>query len=166
MTICKEYNLMLKEAISRKKQIKKLFDRIHKSKKSKELGLAINQFHHEAFEEIDCLKCANCCSSISPMITDNDIKRMAPALKIKPSKVVEQYLEMDDENDYIFTQSPCPFLNPDDLLCCIYTNRPKACREYPHTDDKRIMNLLPITYKNTFVCPAVYLVVQKLEKSL
>ncbi len=31
--------------------------------------------------------------------------------------------------------SPCPFLG-DDNYCSVYEARPKACREYPHTDRK------------------------------
>ena len=60
-------------------------------------------------------------------------------------------------------QAPCPFLDSDNY-CAVYDNRPNACREYPHTDRKRIIQLLDLTYKNTFVCPAVLEITEKIKK--
>jgi Fe-S-cluster containining protein len=57
---------------------------------------------------------------------------------------------------------PCPFLGADNY-CSVYDDRPKACREYPHTDRKRFYQILDLTLKNTSTCPAVHLVIEKLK---
>ncbi len=125
-----------------------------------EVDALFQKLHDEVFEEINCLDCANCCSTISPIITDRDIDKMAKALRIKPSEVVTKYLRIDEDNDYVYRNHPCPFLGADNY-CSIYEDRPKACREYPHTDRRKIQQLFNLTLKNAKVCPAVYLVLEK-----
>jgi len=134
-------------------QIEKVFKRI-KKKKPKKLDAFVHSVHDEVFEEIDCLSCGNCCKSLGPRITDVDISKMAKHLRIKPSKVVTDYLILDEDNDYVFKTMPCPFLMPDNY-CMIYDSRPKACREYPHTDRKKFFQLLDLSILNLDTCPAV-----------
>jgi Fe-S-cluster containining protein len=135
------------------KRNKKLAESLVK-KKPRNLDSVAKQAHNRAFAHIDCLACANCCKSISPIVTDNDIQRIARHLRIRPSQMVESYLLLDDEHDYVFKQQPCPFLGTDNY-CSIYEVRPKACREYPHTDREKFYQLLNISVKNSIICPAV-----------
>ena len=152
----------LKEDANRKsKENKRFLDKL-KKKKPKDLDNVVAELHEEVFEYTDCLECANCCKSISPIIIDRDIDRIAKHLKMSPSALADQYLELDSDGDYVFKQAPCPFLMPDNY-CSIYEVRPRACREYPHTDRKRFYQISSLTYKNTFVCPAVFDVVEKLK---
>lgn len=156
-----------KEILSRIKQLagnaevdnKNLLKQL-KRKSSSEVDELFQRIHDEVFEEINCLDCANCCSTISPIITDRDIDKMARALRIKPSEVVERYLKIDEDNDYVYRSEPCPFLGADNY-CSIYEDRPKACREYPHTDRRKIQQLFNLTLKNAKVCPAVYLILER-----
>ncbi|MGD0710784.1 MAG: YkgJ family cysteine cluster protein [Bacteroidales bacterium] len=141
---------------------KKLFAHLKKNTPN-DLDIKAKEFHEKAFLDIDCLDCANCCKNISPMITDKDIERIAKFLKIRPSAFTEKYLHMDEDNDYVFNSSPCPFLDNDNY-CKVYDVRPKACSEYPHTNRKRFVQILGITLKNTFICPAAYEVVEKLKE--
>jgi Fe-S-cluster containining protein len=134
-------------------QIEKVFKKL-KKKKPKDLDTFVHNVHDEVFEEIDCLSCGNCCKALGPRITDVDISRMAKHLRIKPSKVVTDYLILDEDNDYVFKSMPCPFLMPDNY-CMIYESRPKACREYPHTDRKKFFQLLDLSILNLDTCPAV-----------
>ena len=76
---------------------------------------------------------------------------------------IDAYLEMDEEEEYVFRLQPCPFLGTDNY-CAIYASRPKACREYPHTDRKRFYQILDLTAKNTKVCPAVFNIVEELGR--
>jgi len=140
---------------------KRFLDKL-KKKRPKDLDRIVTELHNEVFEYTDCLECANCCRSISPIIIDRDIDRMAKHLKISPSHLVKQYLELDNDGDYVFRQAPCPFLLPDNY-CSIYEVRPRACREYPHTDRKRFYQISDLTLKNTFICPAVFDIVEKLK---
>jgi Fe-S-cluster containining protein len=121
--------------------------------------------HEKAFEEINCLSCANCCKTTSPIITDRDIDRIAKHLKIKPSALVGHYMRVDEDQDYVFKTAPCPFLESDNR-CSIYDVRPTACRTYPHTDRKKFQQLTELTYKNSFICPAVQRILALLEARL
>ena len=158
-----KYQQYLNLAESRKKENKKLLQRLKKLR-TKELDSLINELHEQAFEVIDCLECANCCSSISPAIKDNDIQKIAKSLKIKPSAVVEKYMSLDDEQDYVMNCSPCPFLMQDNY-CEIYDSRPLACKGYPHTDRNKMAQILDLTLKNTLVCPAVCFIFEELKKT-
>jgi uncharacterized protein len=140
----------------------KLQQRLNK-KKSTEVDDLFHMLHDEAFSKFDCLRCANCCSSISPIVTVRDIDKLAKHFKIKPSVFIEQYLHVDEENDYVFNQSPCPFLMPDNY-CMIYESRPKACREYPHTDRRKMQQIFKLTLKNCEVCPVVYEILEEMKK--
>ena len=141
----------------------KSFSQKLKKKKPKDLDTIVSQFHLDAFEKIDCLECANCCKSISPIITDNDIKKIARYLKTKPGDFADFYLYLDQDGDYVFKDQPCPFLG-EDHYCTIYSHRPKACAEYPHTDRKRFYQILDISVKNTLICPAVTEIFENLRK--
>lgn len=130
-------------------------------KKLEKMDQEIHFLHSEISEKTDCLQCANCCRSLGPAIYDKDIERMAKALRIKPADVVEQYLRVDEDDDYIFQSMPCPFLMPDNC-CSIYESRPKACREYPHTDRKKFYQIYKLTVKNAATCPIAYEVLMKI----
>ncbi|MEQ9413386.1 MAG: YkgJ family cysteine cluster protein, partial [Cyclobacteriaceae bacterium] len=110
------------------------------------------------------LDCANCCKTTSPIFYETDIERASKALRIKPGDFVEKYLRVDEDKDYVLKSSPCPFLD-DENYCGIYESRPKACREYPHTHRKKMVQVMELTYKNTMVCPAVLEMVERLQKS-
>ena len=47
--------------------------------------------------------------------------------------------------------------------CLIYADRPNACREYPHTNRKKMYQVLDLALKNTLVCPAVLEITRKLK---
>ncbi|TLX77683.1 YkgJ family cysteine cluster protein [Labilibacter sediminis] len=152
-----------KEMANNKAKENKAFVTRLRKKKPKNLDDQTHAAHTEAFEKIDCLECANCCSSISPIIIDRDIDKIAKHLKMKRSEVIDQYFKIDEDNDYVFQETPCPFLMPDNY-CMIYESRPRACREYPHTDRKRFYQILNLSYRNSFVCPAVYEVLESLKQ--
>lgn len=143
-----------------KKRITKLFKKI-KQKKPKDFNSIVLDLHEEAFDQFDCLECANCCKSISPIVKEKDIDRLAKGERCSPSAFIDQYLHMDRDQDFVFNNSPCPFLM-DDNYCSRYEHRPKACREYPHTDHSRIDRILPLTIKNREICPIVYIITEEL----
>ena len=150
------------ESKNRARENKQFLDRLHKIRPAT-LDAVTSDLHNEAFDHIDCLACANCCKTTSPILIDKDIERIAKRLKIKPSQMVEKYLRLDQENDYVFSQAPCPFLMEDNY-CMIYEDRPRACKEYPHTNRKRFYQILKLSYHNTLVCPAVLEVVEGLKQ--
>ena len=110
------------------------------------LDKLIHPLHKEVFKCTDCLKCANCCKTTSPLFTDKDIIRIAKHVRLKPSKFTEKYLRIDEDRDYVLQSTPCSFLENNNY-CSIYDVRPKACREYPHTDRIKQHQLLKLTEK-------------------
>lgn len=129
------------------------------------LDAAFHKAHQEAFSCIDCLQCANCCTTTGPLLTDKDIQRVAKHLRLKDVDFVSQYVRIDEDNDQVFKSMPCPFLGSDNY-CSIYDHRPKACREYPHTDRVKQHQLLNLHVKNVRICPAVEHVLKTIGNEL
>jgi len=134
-----------------------------KTKKPKNLDDLVHELHEEAFEKFNCLDCANCCKTIGPRLIDKDIERLAKHLKMKISDFIEKYVMTDEDGDFVFKEHPCPFLLPDNY-CLVYESRPKACREYPHTDRKRFYQILSLSHKNCETCPVVFEIFEELKK--
>lgn len=155
------YSEDIKKAEDQAKSNKNFLQKLRK-KKPKNLDDQFHQLHEKTFEEIDCLECANCCKTTSPIFQTSDIERLAKTLKMKVPAFIDEYLTIDEDDDYVLTSSPCPFLGTDNK-CIVYDSRPKACREYPHTDRKRMYQITSLTYKNTFICPAVSRIMEQLK---
>lgn len=159
----KEYIEWMKTADANKEAISKQLKNF-KKKKPKNLDDLFQKEHRAAFNKIDCLKCANCCKTTSPIFRNVDIKRIASHLRMSESNFVKTYLRVDEDNDYVLQQSPCAFLQ-DDNKCSIYEHRPLACREYPHTDRKHMHQILDLTLKNATICPAVSVILTEINKT-
>lgn len=146
-------------AKAKRKENSKFF---RKLSNQSDLDNHFHEKHEEVFEEFDCLECANCCKTTSPLFTNKDIERIARHFRMRPAQFTEKYLRIDEDGDYVFQSSPCPFLGEDNY-CGIYEVRPKACREYPHTDRKKMHQILDLTKKNYSICPAVFEIVERLK---
>ncbi len=143
-------------------QSKQFFEKL-KRKKPKNLDDAFHDLHDEAFEQMDCLTCANCCKTTSPIFYQRDIERLSKSMRLRPSEFITKYLHIDEDGDYVLNVAPCPFLDSENY-CTVYEDRPTACREYPHTNRKRMVQILDLTLKNTEICPAVFWIVEELKK--
>ena len=151
-------------AAQRKKENVAFFKKL-KRKSPKNIDSITQELHDEAFEEIDCLKCANCCKTTGPLFTQNDINQIAKHFKMKPASFIDTYLRIDEDNDYVLQTVPCTFLGADNY-CGIYEVRPKACREYPHTDRRKLTQIASLTIANTFICPAAFQIVERMKESI
>ena len=143
-----------------KKQHTKFVKRLSKQKGKKldELG---DELDAEVFEEINCLDCANCCSTIPPMLNRADISRIAKHLGMKSAVFQEEYLRQDEDGDTVMKTTPCPFLLEDNA-CLIYEYRPRACREYPHTGQEEFSQHLKLHAVNSRHCPAVFHILERM----
>jgi len=148
-----------KKSAEHQKQYKNFLQKADKNKVLKQLPV----LHEEAFEKIDCLKCANCCKKYSPRFKTPDIKRISRLLKLKEGDFIETYLKVDEDGDYVAKSTPCPFLGSDNY-CSIYDNRPSDCHRFPYTDEDVIIKRQPLTLKNSSFCPIVYYVLEGLIK--
>lgn len=134
--------------------------------KSPVLDLLFEKHHDLVFSNTDCLTCANCCRNYSPIIEPEEIPKLLNALNIDSAKLFSNYIEMDEEGDFVFQSQPCPLLDLDTNKCTIYNQRPKACAEYPHTNMKKIKNHLDLLEKNIDICPAANSILENVLKEL
>ena len=143
---------------------RKYFEKL-KKKAPKNIDTVMAQIHDDEFSRTDCLSCANCCKTTGPLFTPQDIERISKHLKKKPQQFVSEFLRVDEDGDHVLQQVPCAFLAADNY-CLIYDVRPKACREYPHTDRKKFQQISNLTLKNVAMCPAAFNIVEQMKKQM
>ncbi|OYX27974.1 MAG: zinc/iron-chelating domain-containing protein [Flavobacteriales bacterium 32-35-8] len=143
---------------------KKFFAKL-KNKLPKNLDYVMEELHEAEFKKTNCLQCANCCKTTGPLFTDKDIERIAKHFKLKPQQFITQYLRIDEDNDYVLQSVPCTFLGADNY-CSIYSVRPKACQEFPHTDRKKFQQISHLTLKNVAICPAAFNIVEEMKRRI
>jgi len=144
---------------------RKYFQKL-KKRTPKNLDLVMKDLHRDEFEKTGCLACGNCCKTTSPIFTDKDIQRISKFLKLKVADFISSYLKRDEDDFYVLKTAPCTFLDLNDNMCTIYDVRPKACREYPHTDRRKFIQITDLTLKNTEICPATFNIIEALKKKL
>lgn len=148
-----------KRSKDRQKQFRQYLQRADKNKVLKQLP----ELHEEAFRQVDCLSCAACCKNYSPRFKTPDIKRISRHLGLRESELIDTYLKVDEEGDFVVRSTPCPFLGSDNF-CSIYEARPSDCARFPYTDEDVIVRRQQLTLKNSTFCPAVFFVLDKLVK--
>ena len=115
-----------KESSSEYPTNKKVKDKI-KATRPKNLDAKFHQAHEQVFEKLDCLDCANCCKTTSPILIHTDIDRLSKVFRMRSSEFIDSYLFRDEEGDYVFKGAPCPFLGADNG-CLVYEDRPSLQR--------------------------------------
>ena len=153
-----------KKVQENKKAHRNFFIKLRK-KTPKNLDTIMEKLHDEEFKKTDCLQCANCCKTTSPIFTKKDIERISKSFRIKTRQFIDTYLNVDADQDYVLKSSPCTFL-ADDNTCNIYDVRPKACQEYPHTNRKSFEKISDLTLQNVAICPATFNIVEALRAKL
>ncbi len=150
-----------KQSLAHAKAYKAFLQRVNKNQALKLLPV----LHEEAFEQVDCLTCANCCKNYSPRFKTPDIKRISKVLGLRESVFIDTYLNIDTDGDYVLKTKPCPFLGADNH-CSIYEDRPSDCRRFPYTDEDVFVKRQSLTLKNTSFCPAAYVVMERLMQEI
>lgn len=161
----KRLKMLPKLAEDAKKENKKYFTNL-KKRTPKNLDDVMQELHDAEFAKTDCLDCANCCKTSSPIFMDKDIQRISKHLRMKVADFISTYLERDVDDFMVLKTAPCSFLDLSDNSCTIYDVRPKACAEYPHTDRRKFIQITDLTIANTAICPATYNIVEALKKRL
>jgi hypothetical protein len=83
------------------------FLRSLKQKSSKKVDRLALELHREAFSIVDCTKCANCCRTLRPVFSDEDIDRIAGHLGMVRDEFIAAYLERDEEQDRLANPRLC-----------------------------------------------------------
>lgn len=154
----------LQKAQNKYKENKYLMEKLKRMKR-KDLDELFLDIHEEVFAEINCMECGNCCKVLGPKVNNRDVDRIGKYINMRSGKVRKNYLEVDEDNDFIFQSMPCPFLKEGNH-CSIYDARPKACAEYPHTDMPNMQKKLHITLKNSLVCPGIYRILERIKEEI
>ena len=154
-----------KKSADRQKDYKRWLAKADRAPKRNRILEQLPALHEEAFGRIDCLQCANCCKQYSPRFKTPDIKRIARHLQLKESELIERYLRLDEDGDYVVRSTPCPFLGADNY-CSIYSVRPSDCERFPYTDEDVLVKRPALTQKNSTFCPIVYFVLERLMKAV
>ena len=164
MDLSEEIKNLKQNSLQKKKAYQKTIQQLKKLKPYDTDELFHTQ-HEEVFSEIDCLQCGNCCKTAPPLLLNEDINRISKKLNLSVKNFMQEYVVKDEDGDLVLNQSPCPFLGSDNF-CKIYEVRPNACREYPHTNRKKMHQVFDLTIKNAEICPAVVRILNNIEKTL
>ena len=159
-----QINILPKLAKDKHIENKKYFDKL-KKKVPKDLDYIMQDLHTAEFKKTNCLECANCCKTTGPLFTMTDIERISKHLRQKPQQFITTYLRIDEDKDYVLQSVPCHFLDSDNK-CFIYDVRPKACREFPHTDRKKFQQIADLTLQNVAICPAAFNIVEAMKRKI
>lgn len=117
----------------------------------------------EVWAETDCLSCANCCKTMTPTFTKEDIKRISAHFKQTPKEFKDKWLFKErGTGDMMNKKQPCQFLNLKDNKCSIYEIRPVDCSGFPHHTKKHFTEWVHVYKQNVEYCPATYKLVEKM----
>jgi len=126
----------------------------------------VQKVDETVWKEADCLSCANCCKTMTPIYTDEDIDRISAHLQLTPKQFKARYTIKENEtNSRINSKIPCHFLLPDNA-CMIYEVRPEDCKEFPHHHKKPFDEYNDTFIQNLDYCPATYNLVERLLKKV
>lgn len=120
----------------------------------------------QMWTETDCLSCANCCKTMSPTFTRQDLIRISAHIGMSVEEFKLKYLYKDKQGDWINKSQPCQFLNLSDNKCSIYSVRPKDCSGFPHHTRKRMVDYMHVFKQNIEYCPATYRVIELMKAKI
>lgn len=120
----------------------------------------------QIWQRTDCLQCANCCKTMSPTYSGEDIRRISRHLGMTPAAFRAKWLYKDKTGDWMNVRQPCQFLDLQTNLCGIYSVRPRDCAGFPHHHKKMNADYMHVFKQNVEYCPATYRLVETLLQKL
>lgn len=134
-----------------------------KNKSPKGLDNLAATIDKEVWKEVDCLACANCCRTMTPTFTTEDINRIAAHFKQTPDQFKKKWLYKDKDGDWMNNQTPCQFLDLKTNHCSIYSILPSDCAGFPHLTKKKMVDYIHVHQQNIEYCPATFAMVTKMQ---
>lgn len=141
------------------------FLKCHRDLSGEEVDQLVAEISARVWRRIDCTTCGNCCRSMAPTFSPDDVDRLARHLGLPGSDLVSQYLKRNEDPNglpWIMRQYACPFLK--DNRCTVYDGRPDNCRDYPYLDRPEFTSRTFSMMARLSVCPAVYEVWEGLKR--
>lgn len=86
---------------------------------------------HRILRRFKCHLCGLCCN-VPPMLTVEDMKRLASHLNLTFDTFIQVYTVIPTEGKP-YLMNPCPFLSGN--ICTVHSIRPKVCRFFPFQVD-------------------------------
>jgi hypothetical protein len=121
----------------------------------------------EVWQETDCLACANCCKTMTPTFTPQDIKRISAHFNQTPEEFKEKWLYKErSTGDWMNKKQPCQFLDLKTNKCNIYEIRPADCAGFPHHTKKHFTEWVHVYKQNVEYCPATFKLVEKMMEKV
>src|SRR4051812_1293284 len=133
----------------------------------KKLDQIVSLAEKDIWTEVDCLSCANCCKTMTPTYSDEDLKRISAHLNMTVKEFKDRWLYKErSTGDWLNKNTPCQFLDLKTNMCSIYEVRPADCAGFPHLLKKRMVNYMHVHKQNLEYCPATYRMVEKMMEKL
>jgi uncharacterized protein len=148
-----------------KRRIKSFLSRLEK-KPFRGLDNFVTDADKNIWKQVDCLSCANCCKTMSPTYTKNDVKRISKHLGMAQKAFREKWLYKDKTGDWMNVKQPCQFLDLKTNMCSIYSVRPRDCAAFPHHTKRRMVDYMHMYKQNIEYCPATLKVVEKIMEKV
>jgi Fe-S-cluster containining protein len=155
----------LKKNRKRRKQLRTFLRGLFKRKVRGLDAMAIG-FHKEVSATTDCLKCANCCKTMTPTWKKAEVKRVAARTGTTYKEYFKKYLYYDESGDLMNKKNPCQHLLKNNM-CAIYDIRPIDCSGFPHTHSRDFKLYISSTHiQNLDYCPITVGVVEKMFEKI
>jgi uncharacterized protein len=148
-----------------KRRLKGFLTRLEK-KIPRGLDKMVEQADKAVWKQVNCLDCANCCKTMSPTYTRQDILRICKHLGMTPRAFRQKWLYKDKSGDWLNISQPCQFLDLKTNMCGIYDQRPRDCAGFPHHTKKKMVEYMHVYKQNIEYCPATYKVVEMLKEAI
>lgn len=121
----------------------------------------------EAWKQIDCTACGNCCKTMTPTWKKSEIKKLAAHLGMTYQAFFDKWLFVDEETGDICNRTtPCQFFDSKKGLCGVYELRPHDCATFPHLYRKDFFDQTDVYAANLHRCPATLVAMEYLEKAV
>ena len=151
-----------KKMLLNRSTLRRFLSRVEKNQQ-RGLDKIMKQEDEKVWAETDCLACANCCKTMSPTFTNEDVKRIAKHVGMTQEAFRDKYLYLDRaDKDWMNKSQPCQFLNLKDNKCSIYEVRPRDCATFPHHTKSKPLDYIHVYKQNVEYCPATYRIVENM----
>lgn len=118
----------------------------------------------QAWAEIDCSQCANCCRGMHLQVSLRDCRGLARALGLRPADFRARFVERRRDGHWYLRTAPCGFLNGNQ--CAIYPWRPSRCRGFPYLGGTVRDEYVSAILEKARYCPVVLYVLEELRAHL
>ncbi len=153
-----------RRAFRKKKDLVKFLKKLVK-KSPKGLTTLTAQAEKEAWSQINCQKCGNCCMTMTPTWKKSEVTKLASHLGMTYKEFYDKWLYTEESTGDIMNRStPCQFFDKRKGLCKVYHLRPHDCATFPHLYRKDFKDQVEVYEANLHRCPATLVAIEALEK--